>query len=288
MKPIRVGQIALSAAGYGELMGGRRPRIRMSGIIISSAKNVAAVIGPHPARRYKKMSNSNRKLFATPFSAEYWRLSASELKTTKMIAMAALLTALRIAIKSAKIPVGPDLTITFGFVVNALGSAIYGPVMAILTSTVSDIVGSILFPSGTFFLPFTFVEIAGGVLFALFFYRARITTMRVVLARFSVTAICNLLLNSICMYYYYLFYMGTTYTLFTVPRTVKNLALFPLQSLILVLFFNALLPVTNRMGLTYTHSGKLEIKRKEIVAIILLTIVAALAVVGFYWYKGLI
>lgn len=234
------------------------------------------------------MSNSNRKLFATPFSAEYWRLSASELKSTKMLAMAALLTALRIAIKSAKIPIGPDLTITFGFVVNALGSAIYGPVMAILTSTVSDLVGAILFPSGTFFLPFTFVEIAGGVLFALFFYRARITTMRIVLARFSVTAVCNLVLNSICMYYYYLFYMGTTYTLFTVPRTVKNLALFPLQSLILVLFFNALLPITNRMELTYTCSGRLEIKRHEIVAIILLTIAAALAVAGFYWYKGLI
>ena len=234
------------------------------------------------------MSNTNRKLFTTPFSAEYWRLSAFELKSTKMLAIAALLTALRIAIKSMKIPVGPDLTITFGFVVNALGSAIYGPVMAILTSTISDLVGAILFPSGTFFLPFTFVEIAGGVLFALFFYRARITTMRVVLARFSVTAICNLVLNSICMYYYYLFYMGKTYTLFTLPRTVKNLALFPLQSLILVLYFNALLPITNRLELTYTSNGKLEIQKQEIIAIIVLTIAAALAVAGFYWYKGLI
>ena len=234
------------------------------------------------------MNEHNHKLFATPFSTEYWRLASGELKSTKMLVLAALLTALRIAIKSAKIPVGPDLTITFGFVVNAMGSTIYGPVMAIITSAISDIVGSILFPSGTFFLPFTFVEIAGGLIFALFFYRARISTMRVVFARFSVTAICNLVLNSICMYYYYLFYLGKSYTLFTVPRTIKNLALFPLQSLILVLFFNALLPITNRMGLTYTGSGKLEIRRKEIVAIIILTIVAALAVVGFYWYKGLI
>lgn len=234
------------------------------------------------------MSEKNHKLFATPFSAEYWRLASSELKSTKMLVLAALLTALRIAIKSAKIPVGPDLTITFGFVVNAMGSTIYGPIMAIITSAISDIIGSILFPSGSFFLPFTFVEVAGGLIFALFFYRARISTMRVVLARFSVTAICNLVLNSICMYYYYLFYLGKSYTLFTVPRTIKNLALFPLQSLILVLFFNALLPITNRMGLTYTGNSKLVITRKEIVAIVILTIVAALAVVGFYWYNGLI
>ncbi|MBP3704757.1 MAG: folate family ECF transporter S component, partial [Clostridia bacterium] len=68
------------------------------------------------------MSEKNRKLFTTPFSAEYWRLAVLEMKSVHMLVIAALLTALRIAIKSAKIPVGPDLTITFGFVVNALGS----------------------------------------------------------------------------------------------------------------------------------------------------------------------
>ena len=59
------------------------------------------------------MNEKNRKLFATPFSAEYWRLSAGELKSTRVLVLAALLTALRIAIKSLKIPIGPNLTITF-------------------------------------------------------------------------------------------------------------------------------------------------------------------------------
>ena len=201
--------------------------------------------------------------------------------------LAALLTALRIAIKSLKIPIGPNLTITFGFVINALGSAIYGPVVAAITSAISDTVGSILFPSGTYFFPFTLVEMAGGVIFALFFYRAKITTMRVVLARFFVTAICNLILNPICMYYYYKIYSEQSYAIFTLPRVVKNLALFPIQALILVIFFNALLPVTNRMEMTYTGNTKLKIGRRESMAIALLTIVAALAVVGYYWYRAL-
>ena len=201
--------------------------------------------------------------------------------------LAALLTALRIAIKSLKIPIGPNLTITFGFVINALGSAIYGPVVAAITSAISDTVGSILFPSGTYFFPFTLVEMAGGVIFALFFYRAKITTMRVVLARFFVTAICNLILNPICMYYYYKIYSEKSYAIFTLPRVVKNLALFPIQALILVIFFNALLPVTNRMEMTYTGNTKLKIGRRESMAIALLTIVAALAVVGYYWYRAL-
>lgn len=233
------------------------------------------------------MNEKNRKLFATPFSAEYWRLSAGELKSTRVLVLAALLTALRIAIKSLKIPIGPNLTITFGFIINALGSTIYGPVVAALTSAISDTLGAVLFPSGNYFLPFTFVEVAGGVIFALFFYRTKITTMRVVWARFSVTAICNLILNPVCMYYYYQIYSGQYYAIFTVPRVVKNLALFPLQALILVIFFNAMLPVTNRMELTHTGSTKLHMGRKEIVTTVILTVVSALAIAGYYWYRGL-
>ena len=233
------------------------------------------------------MSEKNRKLFTTPFSAEYWSLSLKEMKSVKVLVIAALLTALRIAIKSAKIPIGPDLTVTFGFVVNALGSMIYGPVMAAITSAVSDILGAVIFPSGAFFFPFTLVEVLGGVLFALFYYRAQITTVRVVWGRFAVTAICNLILNPIALYYYNTFLMGKSYAIFSLPRIIKNLALFPVQSLILVLFFNAMLPITNRMKLTHTGDVKLVIQKKEIIMIVLLTLVSALAVAGYYLYNGL-
>jgi len=233
------------------------------------------------------MSENNRKLFKTPFSAEYWLLSLKEMKSVQVLVIAAMLTALRIAIKSAKIPIGPDLTVTFGFVVNALGSVIYGPVMAAVTSAASDIIGNLLFPSGAFFFPFTLVEVLGGVLFALFYYRAPITTMRVVWGRFAVTAICNLILNPICMYYYYMLLLGKSYTIFSLPRIIKNLALFPVQSLILVVLFNALLPVTNRLKLTHTGEVKLQISRREIIAIAGLTIVSALAVAGYYLYQFL-
>lgn len=233
------------------------------------------------------MSEKNRKLFTTPFSAEYWRLSVLEMKSIHVLVIAALLTALRIAVKSAKIMVGPDLTITFGFVVNALGSMIYGPVMAAITSAISDVLGAILFPSGAYFFPFTLVEMAGGVLFALFYYRAKITTARVVWGRFAVTAICNLILNPITLYYYYMLLMGKSYSIFSLPRIIKNLALFPVQSLILVIFFNALLPITNRLKLTHTGDTKLVIQKREIIMLVILTLVSALAVAGYYMYDAL-
>lgn len=223
-----------------------------------------------------------RALFSTPFSRDYWRLAAGEFKNLRMLILAALLTALRIAVKSARIPVGPDLNITFGFLVNAVGSMIYGPVVAIAASAVSDTVGALLFPTGTYFLPFLFEEIAGGVLFALFYYRARLSTPRVLLGRFAVTVVCNLILNPLFLMWYYALYLGKSYAFLTWPRLAKNLALFPVQTVVLVLLFRLLLPITNRMKLTYADPEQLKLTKKEIVAMAILTVAAAAVVVLYY------
>ncbi len=224
----------------------------------------------------------NDRLFSHPFSAAYWRLAAAEYKKPKMLVLAAMLTAMRIAVKSLSIPLGPSLKITFGFLVNAVGSMIYGPVVAVAASAVSDTLGAILFPSGTYFFPFIFEEIAGGVLFALFYYRARLSATRVMLGRLAVTAVCNLILNPLLLMWYYAVVVGKSYAFMTWPRLAKNIALFPLQTVALVLLFNLLLPVTNRMGLTYTGVSKLEITKKNVFALIALTVFAAAAVAAYY------
>jgi formate/nitrite transporter FocA (FNT family) len=109
-------------------------------------------------------------------------------------------------------------------------------------------IGALLFPTGTYFLPFLFEEIAGGVLFALFYYRARLSTMRVVLGRFAVTVICNLILNPLFLMWYYAVYLGKAYRFMTWPRLAKNLVLFPVQSIVLVLLFRLLLPLSSPTG----------------------------------------
>ena len=91
----------------------------------------------------------NKQLFPTPFSGEYWRLSAAEFRNWKMLVLAAMLTAMRIAIKSLFIPVGPSLKITFGFLINAVGSMIYGPVVAIAASAISSTVLWERLPAGS-------------------------------------------------------------------------------------------------------------------------------------------
>ena len=80
----------------------------------------------------------HRKYFRTPFSAAYWEQAFSELKNTRALVFAALILALRIAMKPLKIPIAADVNITFGFIFNALGSMVYGPVVALLSGAVSD------------------------------------------------------------------------------------------------------------------------------------------------------
>ena len=82
-------------------------------------------------------------LYASPFSKAYWRDAARELGKVRMLAVAAILIAVRVALKSVAIPIAPPtLMINLGFFVNALGAMIFGPVVAIIAAAISDTLGS--------------------------------------------------------------------------------------------------------------------------------------------------
>ena len=188
-------------------------------------------------------------LYSSPFSKAYWRDAAAELKDTRMLVFAALMIALRVAMKSMSIPIAADLRINTAFFINALGAMIFGPAVAIVSAAISDTLGCILFPTGAYFFPFIFIEIAGSLIFALFLYRARVTATRVILSRFCIDFFVNIVLNTPVMWIYYKMVLGKSYAIFQLPRIIKNLALFPLESVLLTLFLAAVMPVGRRLGL---------------------------------------
>ena len=49
------------------------------------------------------------KLFKTPFCREYWQLALGEMKNPRMLVFAALILALRVAVKPLSIPIFGDL-----------------------------------------------------------------------------------------------------------------------------------------------------------------------------------
>lgn len=205
-------------------------------------------------------------LYVHPFSKAYWRDAAMELKDTKMLVIAALMIALRVSMKWTVIPLAPNLNINVGApLINAMGAMIFGPVVAALAACVSDLAGYLLFPQGgVYFLPYMFVEVAGSVLFALFFYRAKVTVTRVILARFSMDLFVNIILNSIVSMWYYAAILGKSYAFMILPAVIKNLCLFPIESFLLTLFLSVVIPVTRRMKLTYVaHSDSTELAQAK-------------------------
>lgn len=219
------------------------------------------------------------------FTKEYWKTAASELKKPKMLAFAAVMIALRVAIRSVHIPVGDNLNIYFTFFVNALGAMTFGPVVAALGALVSDTIGALLFPVGAYFFPWALVEIAGSFIFALFLYKQKLTSIRVILSRFFVIFTCNIILtpavNLLQFAWFNNWQYKPGYIFFSLPRIIKNLALFPFESLLLIVFLNALLPALRKLN--YTTSGeKMKITVKNLVFLLVLLVLSIVAVYFYY------
>ena len=223
-------------------------------------------------------------LYRTPFSRAYWRDAAKEFANWRTWVFGAVLIAVRVALKPLSIPLMPTLSITFGFFVNALASMIYGPLFAIPAAAVSDTLGCILFPNGPYFFPFIFTEIAGSLIFALFLYRAPLSGWRVVLSRFAVCFLVNIVIQTPIMLWYYQLILEKSYAIFDLPRIAKNLVLFPFESLLLLLFLNVMRPVTYRMKLTYDPPEKLKITKRLVVFVVVLFLIGAAATGAYYVY----
>lgn len=226
----------------------------------------------------------HRKYFQTPFSADYWHQAFSELKNTRALVFAALILALRIAMKPLKIPIAADVNITFGFIVNALGSMVYGPVVALLSGAISDTLGYLVAPSGVYYLPFIVLEMAGSFIFALFLYSTDITPVRLILSKFCVNLFVNILLTEPIMVRYYQLFFTTAYQPFVWVRIVKNIVMLPIESLILMIVFRTMIPALSRVG--YTLPGKMELDytKKHIALLIALFVIGAAGVTGYAIY----
>ena len=233
----------------------------------------------------KSLSPGDKALFKTPFSKAYWIQAAKEFKRLDVLIFAALMIALRVALKSISIPIAANLRINVAFFINAFGAMVFGPVVAIAAAAVSDTLGCLLFPSGPYFFPFIFIEIAGSLIFALFLYRTEVTALRVTLSRFCIDFFVNIVLNTPSMWRYYQMVMGKTYKIFDALRIVKNLVMFPLEAVLLVLFLRVVIPPAQKLGFVYSGVDKLRFTKKNVIFLVVMTAVGVAAVALYVIFK---
>ena len=230
-------------------------------------------------------------LYAHPFSKAYWQDAAAELKDIKMLVITALMIALRIALKPFAIYIGPQMAIQTATLATALGAMIFGPVLAIPAAMISDTVGFMIFPTGDYFLPFMLTEIASTMIYALCLYRAKPTATRVIIARFLICFVVNVVLQQLIFAWQYT-YMGnpdkakeSIMGIMTVARIFKNLFFFPIETVVITLFLRVLVPVAARARLTYDANANLRFSPKQIAALVLLVLVGVGSAVGYLTYR---
>lgn len=184
------------------------------------------------------MFTSQKPVILSPFSAAYWKEAGKECSKINMIALAAMLMALRTVVNFIRIPVGDNLNIFFTYLISALGGAIYGPVLAFISGAIYDILSFMVYPDGTFFIGYTLNTALAAAIYAIFLYRRRITVVNCFFAKLCNNLVVNVILSSLwsAMLYSkgYLYYLS--------KGLVKNIVLLPAEVLLMVLLFKALTP----------------------------------------------
>ncbi|WP_010632579.1 folate family ECF transporter S component [Sporolactobacillus vineae] len=186
------------------------------------------------------------------FSAAYWKAAAAECHKINRLTLAALVIALSVVIGSFFIPVAANLHISFNFLVVAFGSMIYGPFVGIIAGAVIDIIGYILHPFGAFFPGYTLSSMLGCLIYALFLYRSRITVLRIFLAKLIVNFGVNVGLG--CLWSAML--MGKGYLFFLANSLIKNTLMLPIETVMLVVLLQILLPALTRAHLIQDQHSK--------------------------------
>ena len=220
-------------------------------------------------------------------SRDYWSLAVKNCTNTKMLAIAAVITALRIAVKAFTIPLlSTHLVIAFSRYFDVVGSFIYGPVLALFSGAISDTLGAIIFPLGDYFLPYIIPEMLGSFIYALFLWnQKRITVTKVLLSRFTVNIICNILLNSIILKWQsVLFGWEQAINLFNLLRIAKNLILFPLEGILMAIVISAVINPLKRMGIVSRETEGEELSVKSIATVTALLIISIVLVILFVKY----
>ena len=229
--------------------------------------------------------------FHSIFTKAYWREAAGQFKNTKMLTIAALIVALRVAVKFARIPIAQGLAISLDGYVNSIGSVIYGPVVGLVVGAISDTLGCLITGRmGEYFPPFALVEMMSSFIFGLFFWNRRIRLSRALTAKFSVNLVCNIIMTSLFNKWMYFIYYGLeraeAYNIINGVRIAKNLVMFPLEATIIVVVLSATIPMLTRLKLVdpkYCFVDRPS-NRKLMLEIVFFTVLSVALILFYIFY----
>lgn len=186
-------------------------------------------------------------MYSHPFSRRYWQDAAAEVRDVRKLAFAAVMIALCIILSLVpSVPLFGGAKITWGFLARSVCAMVCGPVLGLVFGFAEDLLSFFLTSGGgyPFFPGYTLTTMLGVLTYGLCFYRCQLTCRRIFLAKL-LTNIQNVVLGALWMS----ILAGEAYRVTAMGSALKNLIMLPVQTLLLVLMFSALLPVLHRAGL---------------------------------------
>lgn len=183
------------------------------------------------------------------FTRAYWKEAAQRLKSPRVLAVSALLIAVTIAITTLYIPLPNNLHVFFDYTPKALCAAVCGPVAALGVGFVMDILGFLARPMGAFFPGYTVTTMVTMLIYALGFYNRKLTIPRIAITKLIVNVVCNIGLNSL----WNSILMGKAFVVFLGGSVAKNLLLWPIEVIVMVLVFRLIAPVMEKYKLIVTQ-----------------------------------
>lgn len=193
-------------------------------------------------------------IFKTPFSSAYWKETLKSFRNLRSMVFAALMIAVCVAVSYLpSIPVTPGgRTISLTFIPRALCSMVYGPIGALVFGAAEDTLSFLIDSGGYPYFPgYALTTMLGCFTYALFFYRTKITVTKIFWAKL-LTNIQNVLLGSL----WTSILGGKAYLFVMWDSAIKNLVTLPGFTIVLVVAFQALIPIMQKMKIIPNQLGE--------------------------------
>ena len=180
--------------------------------------------------------------------------SLKELKSTRCLALTALLISINIALDlmGLQIKLPPNLRIGFGFLCNAGIGMLFGPAVGMMAGVCTDVLGYFAgnLTMGAYFPGFTLTAVVGGLLWGLWLYPRKLSVGRAIGAKLCVNVICNIGLNTLWL----TITGGKAMSVLLALRVPKNLLILPAE--VAILYFAMKLVLRMYYALPGTPSEK--------------------------------
>lgn len=161
------------------------------------------------------------------------RQSANELNKTRTLVVTALFIALNVTLDALniRIQLTPQLRIGFGFLTSAMVGMLFGPVVAMMAGAAGDMMGYLFNNGGGAYFPgFTITAVLAGLIWGIALYHRPVTYRRAFCTKLVINLFLNIFLNSLWLKLLY----GKGLLADLPMRIFKNVAMLPLEALMLV------------------------------------------------------